>query len=75
MRDPSPTATLKVQPDPLWPEVAIESTVATMCASCVIQAEVSGVTYVETATTSIGQVALTYAPPAVQSPQLIIGCH
>ena len=43
-----------------------------MCASHVVQDEASGVTYVEMVTASIGWVALSYAPPAVQSPQLTI---
>ena len=67
-----PAATIEVPSDLLWPEAAVEPAVATMCASCVIQDEASGVTYVEMVTTSVWWVAFTHAPPVVQSPQLII---
>ena len=70
--DPLPVAAIKVPSDLPQLETAIEPTVATMCASHMIQDEASGVTYVETVTASIGWVALAHAPPAVQSPQLTI---
>ena len=55
-----------------WPEAAITPTVATMCANHVIQDEVSGVTYMETITTSVGQVALSPIHPATQNAWLTI---
>ena len=70
--DPSPVATMEVPSDLLQPEVAIKPTLATMCASCVFQDEVSGVIYIETVTASDGLMALTHIPPVVQSPQLTI---
>ena len=61
-------AALEVPLEFTQPEVAIEPMVATMCASHVIQDEASGVTYMETVTTSIGQVALGQIHPVTQTP-------
>ena len=70
--DPLPAVATEAPSDLPWLEVAIKPTVAIMCASHVVQDEASGVTYMEMVTTSVGWVALAYAPPAVQSPQLTI---
>ena len=65
-------ATLEVPLEFTQPEAAIEPAVATMCASHVIQDEASRVTYMETVTTSVGQVALRHIHPATQNLQLTI---
>ena len=70
--DPLPVATLKVPLEFTQPEAAIKPTVATMCASHVIQDGASGVTYMETVTTSVGQVALGHIHPVTQNPWLTI---
>ena len=67
-----PVGTVEVPYDLLQPASAIKPTVATMCASWVIQDEASSVTYMEMVTASIGWMALAHAPPVVQSPQLTI---
>ena len=56
----------------MWPEAVIEPAVAMMCASCVVQDEAYGVTYMEMVTTSVAQVALDCACPVVQNPWLTI---
>ena len=70
--DPLPVIALKVPLEFIQPEVVIEPAIATMCASCVVQDEASGVTYMEMVTTSVGQVTLNCANPVVQNPQLTI---
>ena len=70
--DPSPAATFKIPLEFTQPGVAIKPTVATLYTSHVIQDEVSGVTYMETVTTSVGQVALRHIHPVTQNPQLTI---
>ena len=54
------------------PEVATKPTVATMYANHVMQDKASGVTFMETVTTSIGRVALRQTQLAIQNPQLTI---
>ena len=63
---------LEVPLEFMQPEVVIESAIATMCARHVVQDETSGVTYMETVTTSMGWVALDCAHPVVQTPRLTI---
>ena len=46
----------KVSPDPLRIAAVIEPTVGTMSVSCIIKDEEMGVTYMDTMTTSVGQV-------------------
>ena len=46
-------------PDPLQIAAVMEPTVATMSASCIVKDEATGVTYMDTVTTSVGQVALS----------------
>ena len=70
--DPSPAIALMAPLGFTQPEVSTKPAVATMCASHIIQAEASGVTYMETVITSIGQVALGHTHLATQNPQLTI---
>ena len=52
--DPSPAIALEVPLEFMQPEAVITRAVALMCASCVVQDEVSGVTIMEMVTTSVG---------------------
>ena len=54
-----PEKACEVPPDPLRIAAVMEPTVATMSASCIIKDKVTGVTYMDTVTTSVGQVALS----------------
>ena len=67
-RDPLPVTTFEVPPEPLQLEVANEPTVAMMCTSCILQDEAMGMMYMDTVTTSMGQVALG-APTWQSKPQ------
>ena len=58
-RDPLPEKVCKVPPDPLRIAAVMVPTMATMSASCIIKDEATGVTYMDTVTTSVGQVALS----------------
>ena len=58
-RDPSPEKACEVPLDPIKIAAVMEPTVATMNASCIIKDEAMGVTYMDTMTTSMGQVALS----------------
>ena len=58
-RDPSPEKVHKVAQDPLRIAAVLGPTVVTMSASCIIKDKVMGVTYMDTMTTSVGQVALS----------------
>ena len=49
----------KVSPGPLQMAAMVEPTVVTMSASCIVKDEVTGITYMDTMTTSVGQVALS----------------
>ena len=49
----------KVSPDPLMVGVMSAPGVATMRVSCIVKDEVTGVTYMDTVTTSVGRVALS----------------
>ena len=57
-RDLSLAAAFKVPPEPLWLEATIELAVAMMCTSHIVQDEATGMMYMDTVTTSMGQVAL-----------------
>ena len=57
--DPLPVDAPGAPPDPLQLAAVIEPTVATMSASCIVKDEASGVTYMDTMTISMGQVALS----------------
>ena len=46
-------------PDPLQLAVVVEPTVVTMSTSCIMKDEATGITYMDTMTTSMGQVALS----------------
>ena len=46
-------------PDPLQLAAVMEPTVGTMSASCIVKDKATGVTYMDTMTTSMGQVALS----------------
>ena len=58
----------KAPPEPLWLEVTIELSVAMMCTSHIVQDEAMGMTYMDTVTTSLGQVALGGPCLATQTP-------
>ena len=56
-RDQSPEGVSN--PDSLRMAVVSGPAIATMCASCKVKDEVTGVTYMDTMTTSVGQVILS----------------
>ena len=58
-KDPLPEKACEVPPDPLWIAAVMEPTMATRGASCIVKDEATGVTYMDTVTTSMGQVALS----------------
>ena len=58
-RDQSPEKVYEVPQDPLRMAAVLVPTVVTMSASCIIKDEVMGVTYMDTVTTSVGQVVLS----------------
>ena len=58
-RDPSLKKVCEVLLDPLRIAAVMELIVATISASCIIKDEATGVTYMNTVTTSVGQVALS----------------
>ena len=53
-KDPLLEKAHEVSPDPLQIEAVMEPTVATMSASCIVKDEATGVTYMDTMTTSVG---------------------
>ena len=57
-RDSLPMATIKAPMEPMQLEMMAEPAVATMCTGHIIQDETTGVTYMDTVTTSMGRVAL-----------------
>ena len=58
-RNPSPGKVHEVHQDPLRIAAVLGPTMATMSASCIIKDKVTGVTYTDTMTISVGQVALS----------------
>ena len=58
-RDPLPLDAHEAPPDPLQLAAVVEPTVATMSASCIVKDKATGMTYMDTMTTSVGQVALS----------------
>ena len=58
-RSPSPEKACDVPPDPLQIVAVMEPTVAMMSTSCIVKDEATGVTYMDTVTTSMGRVALS----------------
>ena len=67
-RDPLPETALKAPPEPLWLEMQIKPAIAMMCTSHIVQDEATGITYMDTVTTSMGQVALGDPHLAIQTP-------
>ena len=57
-RDLSLVVAYEAPPDPLLLAAVVEPTVAMMSTSCIMTDEVTGITYMDTITTSMGQVAL-----------------
>ena len=53
--DPSPADAHEAPLGPLQLAAVMESTVATMSASCIVKDETTGVTYMDTMTTSMGR--------------------
>ena len=58
-KDPSPEKAHEVPLDPLQMAAVVEPTVVTMSTRCIVKDEATGVTYMDTMTTSVGQVALS----------------
>ena len=58
-RDPLPVDAHEAPPDPLQLAAVVEPTVATMSTSCIVKDEATGITYMDTVTTSLGQVTLS----------------
>ena len=58
-RDPSPVDAHEAPLDPLQLAAVVEPTVVTMSTSCIVKDEATGMTYMDTMTTSMGQVALS----------------
>ena len=58
----------EVPPAPLQLEVTIKPAVAMMHTSCIVEDEAAGITYMDTVTTSVGQVALRGPHLAIQTP-------
>ena len=58
-RDQSPEGVCEVSPDLLTAGVMLAPGVVTMSASHIVKDEVTGVTYMDTVTTSMGRVALS----------------
>ena len=56
--DPLLVDALKAPTDPLQLTAVMEPTMATMSASCIVKDNATGVTYMDTMTTSVGQLAL-----------------
>ena len=54
-----PEGVHEVPSDPLMVGVMLAPGVATMSASCIVKDEVTGVTYMDTVTMSVGRVALS----------------
>ena len=74
-RDPLPMATIKAPMEPVQLEILVESAVATMCTSCIIQDETMGVTYMDMVATSMGRVALRSSHMVTCSPGPTIRGH
>ena len=53
-RDPLPVDTHEASPDPLQLAAVVEPTVMTMNASCIVKDKATGMTYMDTVTTSMG---------------------
>ena len=60
-RDPWPVITFEAPPELRLPAVVM------MCASCIVQDETTGMMYMDTITTSMGQVALVGPHSAIQA--------
>ena len=58
-RDQSPEGAHEVSPDSLMVGVMLAPGLATLSASCIVKDEVTGVTYMDMVTTSVGRVALS----------------
>ena len=58
-RSPSLEKAHGVPPDPLQITAVLEPTMAMMSTSCLVMDEATGVTYMDTITTSVGMVALS----------------
>ena len=61
-KDPLLEKAHEVPPDPLRIAEVVGPTMATMSASCIVKDEAMGVTYMDTMTTSMGQVAPSWGP-------------
>ena len=68
-KDPLLVTACKAPPEPLWLGLAIEPAVAMMCASCIVQDEATGMTYMDTVSTYKGWVALRGSSLVTQAPK------
>ena len=71
-RDPSPATTFEAPLEPMQLEAIIKPAVAMMYPSRIVQDEATGITYMDTVTTSVGQVVLGGPQLATQTPRLTI---
>ena len=53
-RDPLPATAFQAPLETTQQEMMVEPMVAMLCASCIVQDEASGITYLEMVTTSLG---------------------
>ena len=58
-KDESLMRALKIPSRPLTVEMVTVPGLATMCTSCIVKDKMTGITYMDTVTTSIGRVALS----------------
>ena len=58
LRESLSLALIEASPKIRQPDMLMEPTVTTMCATCIDQDEATGVTYMDTVTASVGRVAL-----------------
>ena len=59
LRSPLPEEVHEASPDPLVVGVMTATGVVTMCTSCIVRDELTGATFLDTVTTSVGRVALS----------------
>ena len=71
-RDPLPATIFEAPLEPMQLEAMVKPTAAMICASHIVQDKATGITYMDTVTTSMGQVALRGPHLATQTPGLTI---
>ena len=58
LRDSPLPALVEAPPEIKWPDMSTEPTVTMMYATCIVQNEANGATYMDMVTASVGRVAL-----------------